>query len=185
MNEHKNIITNEFKLEKYWSELPIGKANAVSYAELIVRWGRSERDVRKILHDLSCYDNGDDYILIRSSKKGGGFYKTNNPDEMKEYRRECLAKGKSVFAPVKKINRVLNNNTKQFEFENNLRVRREAAELTQAQVCNTMKYFDESFDVPLLSKMENGVCLPTFFQLGKLATLYQCDPNDLINYGMI
>lgn len=174
----------ESKLELYWSEIPIGKNNAASYPDLMLKWDRKERDVRAILHELSAFDNGDDYILIRSAKKGGGFYRTDNPDDIKAYREECLAKGRSTFAPVKKINRVLRNNAEQFSVINNLRVMREAAGLKQTEVCAAMKQFDAAFDVPLLSKMENGVCMPTLLQCRKLAEIYGCAPVDLINYDV-
>ena len=68
---------NEQLLEIYWSELPIGRENAWCYAKICSKWGRDKRTVRRILHELSGYDNGDDYILIRSSH-GKGFYKTDN-----------------------------------------------------------------------------------------------------------
>lgn len=172
------------KIEWYWNDIPVGKENAVSYAELTLKWGRNARDVRMILHDLSLHDNGDDYILIRSAKKGGGFYKTMNPDEISDYRKECLAKGKSNFAPLKKINRVLQNNVDQMNFTNNLRVMREVCGLKQTEVCDAMKRVDEHFDVPLLSKMENGVCIPTIIQCNALADLYGCSINALICYEM-
>lgn len=174
----------ENKLELYWSEIPIGKNNAASYLDLMLKWDRKERDVRSILHELSAFDNGDDYILIRSAKNRGGFYRTDNPDDIKAYREECLAKGRSTFAPVKKINRVLKNNAEQFSVINNLRVMREAAGLKQAEVCDAMKQFDNAFDVPLLSKMENGVCMPTLLQCRKLAEIYGCGTADLINYDV-
>lgn len=176
---------NESKMELYWSEIPVGKANAVTYTELMIMWDRKERDVRKILHDLSAYDNGDDYILIRSASNRGGFYRTDNADEIKAYRTECLNKGKSIFAPVKKINRVLNSNTDQFGMINNLRVMREAAGLRQSAVCAEMKQIDERFDEPLLSKMENGVCMPTVYQCAKLAEIYGCGVSDLVNYDFM
>lgn len=172
----------EMLLEVYWSEIPVGKDKAVTYPDLIVMWGRNERDVRHILHELSAFDNGDDYILIRSAKRGGGFYRTDNPCDIKSYREECLAKGRSIFAPVKKINRVLNNDAEQINMLNNLRTMREAVGLKQSEVCDAMKQFDGAFDVPLLSKMENGICMPTFAQCRKLAELYNCDSKDLISY---
>ena len=49
-------------------------------------------------------------------------------------------------------------------------------------VCAEMKQFDAHFDEPLLSKMENGVCLPTRFQCARLAEIYDCEIPDLINY---
>ena len=152
------------KLELFWADIPVGKENAATYPELVLLWGRKERDVRQILHELSLFDNGDDYILIRSAKKGGGFYRTDNADDIKAYREECLAKGRSNFAPVKKINRVLNNNSEQISMVNNLRARREEAGLKQSEVCASMKHFDSAFDVPLLSKMENDICMPTLLQ---------------------
>ena len=176
---------NEMKLEFYWNAIPIGKENAVDYMDLIIAgWATHQRDVRKILHELSAFDNGDDYILIRSSKNGGGFYRTMDKGDIEQYREECLAKGRSTFAPVKKINRVLRADAEQISMINNLRVYREAAGLLQTEVCDRMKQFDESFDVPMLSKMENGVCLPTWMQCKHLAEIYGCQPTDLIRYDV-
>ncbi len=173
-------MLDECKLALYWHELPTGKENAVTYPELCAMWNMSERQARKILHDLSSYDNGDDYILIRSSS-GKGFYKTDDETEIKAYKRECLNKGRSVFAPVKKINRVLNANNEQYNLVNNLRVVREAKGLKQTAVCKEMRKLDRAFDNSLLSKMENGVCLPTLQQLTKLAEIYACEPFELVN----
>ena len=171
---------NELRLELYWHDIPIGKANAVDYVYLSERWGKVNREVRKILHHLSAFDNGDDYILIRSSK-GRGFYKTDDAAEIESYKAECLQKGRSVFAPVKKINRVLSNNGEQFTLENNLRTVREMRGLHQKEVADHLKQYDNAIDVPMLSKMENGACLPTPFQLGKLAALYDVPAFELIN----
>ena len=171
-------------LELYWSEIPVGRENAVGYPELTIWWDRNEREVRQILHALSSFDNGDDYILIRSAKKGGGFYRTDNPDDIKEYRKECMAKGLSNLAPVKKINRVLNANREQLSLYNNLRFWRENRGFTQAEICEKMHRFDEHFDIPLLSKMENSICIPTFAQCKELAGLYSCEIADLINYDV-
>ena len=171
---------NNIKFELYWHDLPVGRENAVTYDELCFLWKKRERDVRSLLHELSAFDNGDDYILIRSSK-GKGFYKTDDPEEIEAYRKECLNKGRSVFAPVRKINRVLRSNKTQYSFNNNLRVIREGLGYKQSDVCAVMQLVDAHFDVPMLSKMENGVCLPTPFQLVTLAEIYRCAPRDLID----
>lgn len=168
------------KLALYWEELPTGKENAYTYDDLCFIWKCEPRKARAILHALSLYDNGDNYILIRSSS-GKGFYKTDNEADIKAYKRECLNKGRSVFAPVKKINRVLSANVEQYTLENNLRVIRESLGLKQTAVCKEMKKHDNAFDNSLLSKMENGVCLPTFYQLSKLAEIYGVQPFELVN----
>lgn len=172
---------NELKLELFWNEIPIGKQNAVTYEELVKKWGKSERQVRSILHELSLLDNGDNYILVRSAS-GKGFYRTDDAATIRAYKKECLNKGKSIFAPVKKINRVLQANDTQYEFENNLRVTRESKGLKQRDVCEILKTYDKAIDAAMLSKMENGVCLPTPYQLAKLAEIYGCNTADLIFY---
>lgn len=166
-------------LNVFWNDIPVGKANAVTYDVLCALWQCNERQARAILHDLSLYDNGDNYILIRS---GGckGFYKTDDETEIQAYKRECLNKGRSVFAPVKKINRVLRAENEQYSFTNNLRVIRESKGLKQSQVCDVMKRYIASFDKSLLSKMENGICVPTYYQLTKLAEIYGVEPLDLL-----
>lgn len=174
---------DKIKLENYWQDIPCDKSNAVSYNILEMWWNTNQREVRRILHELSSYDNGDNHVLIRSGKSKG-FYKTDDADEIKAYKKECLNKGRSIFAPVKKINRILAADKNQYSMTNNMRVIREGMQLKQAEVCKFMQQFDESFDVPMLSKMENGVCLPTPYQVAILSDLYECDPTDIINADM-
>lgn len=170
-------------LDFYWQEIPVGKENAVVYDDLCDMWNKDKRGVRQILHDLSLYDNGDNYVLIRSGKTRG-FYKTDDLDEIASYRKECLNKGRSIFAPVKKCNRVLNDGGGQLEFYNNLRAVRESLGMKQKNVCQQMKKFDCAFDVSLLSKMENGVCLPTYAQTAHLAEIYGVQASELIGVDL-
>lgn len=93
-------------LEKFWNQMPVGKDCAVNYETLCNEWDCSARTARAILHELSCYDNGDQYVLIRSSKTKG-FYLTDDSQEIATYRNECLNKGRSIFAAVSKCNRLL------------------------------------------------------------------------------
>lgn len=170
-------------MDKYWNDIPVEKANAITYPELCDLWECTERAARERLHELSRYDNGDNYILIRSSS-GKGFYRTDDEAEIKAYKRECLNKGRSVFAPIKKINRVLNANTEQYNFENNLRVIRESREMKQSEVCKLMKRHDAKFDKSLLSKIENSVVLPTPYQIILLSQIYGVEPLELLNVNL-
>ena len=103
----------EGQLKKYWENIPTGKENAVMYEYLIILWKCSKRHVRDILNELSRYDSGDNFILIRSSR-GKGFYKTDKTEEIEDFRRECLSRGRSCLSPIKKMNRVL-----KVKYENN------------------------------------------------------------------
>lgn len=170
---------NNMKLELYWADIPTDKKDSVTYDQLTVKWNRDKRNVRKILQELSSFDNGDDYILLRTGKNTG-FYKTDNLTEIRAYKQECLNKGKSLFAPIKKINRVINANAEQFNVQNNMRVIREEKGMTQAEVCQELSKYDKAIDKAMLSKMENAVCMPTPFQLAIMSKIYGCEPYELI-----
>ena len=171
---------NDRALELYWHEIPIGRENALSYADLCDMWSKDKRAVRDILHQLSGLDNGDNYILIRSSN-GTGFYKTDNAREIAAYRAECLNRGKRTFAPLRKIDRVLAPESGQLSVANNLKATRIACGMMQSEVCRQMKLIDPSFDAAMLSKMECDRCLPTPLQLAHLASIYGCTPRELVD----
>ena len=171
---------NEQLLCQYWDEIPIGKENAYTYTQLCLIWGFEERRVRRILHDLSRFDNGDNYILIRSCN-GKGFYKTDNAADIAAYRAECLNKGKSIFAPLRKIDRVLKPDTGQLNMVNNLKEMRLARGLKQSEVCRKLKEYGIELDTITLSKMENSHCAPTPWQLAHLASVYGCSAVELVD----
>lgn len=100
----------------YWASIPIGKANAITYADLMGLWGMSKRGVRYKLHQLSQQDNGDGLVLIRSSKLRG-FYRTDNREEIEAYRREVYNRARHTFAPFRKIDRILGHDENQLVIE--------------------------------------------------------------------
>lgn len=100
------------KYAQYWDSIPEGEENAITYPGLIVKWGMSTRQARKVLQALSAYDNGDNFVLIRSSKRRG-FYKTDDLDAIAAYRRECMSKGRSIMAAIGKCNRLLSVDRRQ------------------------------------------------------------------------
>ena len=171
---------DEITLGMYWEEIPVGKENAVTRTELCAMWEMSDRQARKVLQQLSSYDNGDDYILIRSGNSKG-FYRTTDQSEIAAYRKECINKGRSHFAPLRKINRLAAVNIGQMSIENNLKAYRAFCGMTQPEVVEQLRAFDAGVDVSMLSRMESGRCLPTPFQLMLLARIYGCEPLDLIN----
>lgn len=165
-------------MQEYWESIPIDKP--ITYDELCTLWGMKKRKVRAVLHDLSLYDNGDNYILIRSAS-GKGFYRTDDAEKIRAYKRECLARGKSIFALVKKINRVLKDaEDLQGSVFNNIKAVRNSKGKTQAETVAYMRQFDPSFDAPSLSKLENGLFLPTPYQVFKLAAFFECEPLELV-----
>ena len=90
----------------YYSEIPIGKENAVSKYRLAANWHVSERTVRRIIQELRAADFGDEYIIV-SSSHGRGYYKTDNLEEIEQFKREVTNRARNTFLPLKKVNRIL------------------------------------------------------------------------------
>lgn len=175
-------MNNEL-LDKYWQSIPIGKDNAVDYAALCAVWEVSERTVRRFLHELSKYDNGDNYILMRSSKNKG-FYRTDDHDEITAYRNECLNRGRNVFAPLRKCSRVLNTGSMQMSITNNLYSCRAAKGLKQTDVVAHLFLQGFTIDCAMLSKFENSRALPMPDLLQAIADIYECEAHDLIDLNL-
>lgn len=180
----------ENRFEWYWRTIPVGKENAITYPRLEMLWGVGERRVREMLAELSRYDNGDNYILIRSSGSAG-FYRTDDPDDIAAYKRECHSRATKTFAPLKKINRVLRGldvaGGINYSLLNNIQCKRQERGLSQADVCRRLRDMGIMSDVSLLSKIENGYALPTPAQLSAMADVFACDPSELvgIDYALV
>ena len=84
--------------------------SSFTYSDLQYMWNCSRRTCRALLAELSAFDSGDDYILIRSSHDGGGFYKTRDHAKIEAYRKEVYNRAMNTLKPLKKIKRVLNRN---------------------------------------------------------------------------
>lgn len=169
-------------IDWYWASIPIGVQHAVSYDDLEDMWRMSKREVRKTLADLSRLDNGDNHILIRSSK-GKGFYRSDDPEEIADYKRECRSRALNTFAPLKKINRVLrilDAESVNCSLFNNLQGMRQARGLSQAAVIMRLRARGYEIDVSLLSKIENGYVLPTPALLSALADIFDCEACELV-----
>ena len=101
-------------LSSYWDSIPIGKENRKTYDQLSEEWKVSRRYVRLILHKLSEQDNGDGLVLVRSAKSTG-FYRTSDREEIERYGREVTSRATSHFAPMKKVRRVLGEDSGQMK----------------------------------------------------------------------
>lgn len=169
-------------LERYWASIPVGRKNRVTYSRLMSMWEMSERQVRRTLARLSYFDNGDNYVLIRSSRHCG-FYRTDDPDDIAAYKRECQSRARKTFAQLRKINRVLHSTAPDqlnYNFFNNLQLMRKQRGMTQTEVCAFVREIDSTFDCSTLSKLENGYVLPTPAQLRTLADILNCEPFELV-----
>lgn len=167
------------ELIKYYESIPIGRENAISKYDLMNQWGMNERRVRVMVGKLRCQDNGDDMVIVSTSKHSG-YYRTNDRDEIKQFKIEMSNRAKHTFRPLRKVNRILGVGEEQVSFNNNLKIARMNAGLKSVEVVELLKQLDHRFDKSLLSKIENGVCMPTPDQLSVLSTTYGKPIHELI-----
>lgn len=107
MKKSLKTIYGGFKMNinELYEFIPVGKANAVSKIKLCEHFDVDERTIRKHIAELRNTDNGDNYIIISSSHYKG-YYKTDNLEEIEQFEREVLNRGKHTFYPLVKVRRV-------------------------------------------------------------------------------
>lgn len=167
----------------FYNDIPIGKENAISKEALANIWGVGERKARQIIAELRAQDNGDNYIICSSSSsKEPGYFRTDNPEEIRAYKNETINRARHTFRPLNKVNRVLalHENARQYVIEfNNLKAARIAAGYSGSEIVEKIRAYDKSFDKSILSKIENNKCLPTALQLSIMAELYGMKTEEL------
>lgn len=161
-------------LIKCYNDLPIGKKNAITKIELQCKWGMSERMVRKTISDLRAMDLDDDFVIV-SLSTGKGYFKTNDIDEIRAFKKEVTNRGRHTFTPLRKVNKILAMQS----MPNALREKRLALNISTKEAIEYVRAVDPNFDKSLLSKIENGRCNPTNNQLFRLAELYESTPEEL------
>lgn len=102
-------------LEEYARKIPIGRDNAVSRAELSARWGVPDRTVREIIHDIREAHNGEwdstpkairDFAVLSASRElPGGYWRSDDPDEIARYNREVESRAQEVLRTWQKVPR--------------------------------------------------------------------------------
>lgn len=162
-------------MENYYNDIPVGKGNAITREDLSIKWKICDRGVRKIISELRAQDFGDDYIIV-STSSGKGYYKTDNIEDILNFKREIMNRGRHTFKPLRKVNRVLSGKV---EPVNQFKACRNQKGITNRQAVEYVQRYDPAFDRYTLSKIENGKCGATNQQLALLAELYETTPEEL------
>ena len=93
-------------MNEYYKDIPIGRENAITRAELAKKWGVSDRIARHIVAKLRAEDNGDGFVIVAFSSRRG-YYRTNDIREIRRFKHETIKRARNTFAPLKKVRRVL------------------------------------------------------------------------------
>lgn len=90
------------------ADIPIGAENAITRAELALKWGCNDRTARERISEMRAEDNGDEYVIVSHSRGNvRGYYRTNDPETIKRYVNEVHSRARNTFMPLRKARRVL------------------------------------------------------------------------------
>lgn len=163
----------------YYETIPIGKNNPILRNQLCILWNMCDRQVRNKVAKLRSQDNGDDFVIV-STSDNAGYYRSDDRLDINKFKQQTLKRGKKTFLPLKKVNRILGTHENQSSISNALRIARIESNLKGSEVIQELRKLDKRFDKSLLSKLENGLCLPTSSQAEALSKLYNKPISDLI-----
>ena len=85
------------------SKIKTGEKNAVSSRELQKTAMIKERTLRKIIHEM----RRDGFFICSTMKNGGGYFFSENDEELKTFVDSMSKRGRSVFASVTAARREL------------------------------------------------------------------------------
>lgn len=92
-------------------DIPIGKANAITRAQLSHIWKCSDREVRARIAKLREEDNGDGYIIVSHSSRPG-YYRTDDYATIQWFVNEQSKRARNTFKPLRKARRLLKEGAK-------------------------------------------------------------------------
>ena len=94
-------------MRKYSAEdIPVGAENAITRQALARKWNVDDRTAREIIAEMRADDNGDGYVIV-SHSNGRGYYRTDNPDQIRHFYNETMNRARNTFRPLKKARRIL------------------------------------------------------------------------------
>ena len=175
-------------LEKYYDDIPFGGNNAITRAELMQKWGVSDRGVRKI---ISALRNDERFrsAVICSSSWNEGYFKTTEPAHITQYIKETRNRAINTLKPAKNAARVLQmiREAEGQTVQGNMLcclcdIRRQAG-ITQDEFERAMRQKFPKFNHGVLSAIENGLVIMTDEQTQYAAEIVHCDPGDIYPAG--
>lgn len=86
--------------------IPVGRDNAISRQRLCAITGQNDRDVRRQISELRAKDD-DSNLVIVSLSNGRGYFRSNNPDDIRHFIAEMQKRNRMVYQAIKIAKRTL------------------------------------------------------------------------------
>jgi chromosome segregation and condensation protein ScpB len=86
--------------------IPVGRDNAVTRQRLCDITGLNDREVRRQISELRAKDD-DSNLVIVSVSNGRGYFRSNNPDDIRHFIAEMQKRNRMVYQAIKIAKRTL------------------------------------------------------------------------------
>lgn len=88
------------------NDIPIGKANAVTRSQLCIKWGCNDREARRVIALYRSMNSNDGYAIL-STSDGSGYWRSNDPVEIRRFINEAESRARNVFLSISNAKKVL------------------------------------------------------------------------------
>ena len=89
-------------------DIPEGRANAISRAQLARLWHCSDRAARHTIADFRAESSSDPCVILSTSSEPAGYWRSRDPVEIAEFIRETEARARNTFLALREARRLLN-----------------------------------------------------------------------------
>lgn len=86
--------------------IPVGRDNAVTRQRLCDITGLNDREVRRQISELRAKDD-DSNLVIVSVSNGRGYFRSDNPDDIRHFIAEMQKRNRMVYQAIKIAKRTL------------------------------------------------------------------------------
>ena len=83
------------------TDIPFGAKNALSRRDLARLWGCSDREARRQIAEFRAAPGEDGSAILSSSSAPSGYWRSDDPAEIRRFVRETEARAKSTFGALK------------------------------------------------------------------------------------
>ena len=86
--------------------IPVGRDNAVTRQRLCDITGLNDREVRRQISELRAHDDASNLVIV-SVSNGRGYFRSNNPDDIRHFIAEMQKRNRMVYQAIKIAKRTL------------------------------------------------------------------------------
>lgn len=89
------------------NDIPVGRTNAISRAQLARIWRCSDRAARHTIADFRAESSANPYVILSTSSEPAGYWRSRDPAEIAAFIAETEARARNTFLALREARRLL------------------------------------------------------------------------------